>query len=409
MDKNMLSEYAKLMVKVGANVQKGQKVRLYAEVDQYELATLVAKECYNAGASYVEMFWSCGAVERLHYENASVETLGTVLSWEEERQKQMVKDLPARIFIESADPDELSGIPADVISTVGRMRSKVLKKYRDEIDGKHQWLIVAAASPKWAKKVFPDDDSDTAVEKLWNAIFSCVYLDGNKNWEQVWKQHTDTMREKADWLNSKRFKSLRYNSSNGTDFTVQLIPGAKWCGAADINRVNGAAYVPNMPTEEVFISPMKGKCEGRLVATKPLSWSGNLIDGFEVEFTNGRVSGCKAKQGEEILKKMFAMDNGASMLGEVALVPKESPINRSGLLFMNTLFDENACCHVAVGEGFQEVIEGAENMTLDKIHALGVNDSIIHVDFMIGSDDLDITGICEDGTEIPVFRNGTWA
>lgn len=225
MDKNMLSEYAKLMVKVGANVQKGQKVRLYAEVDQYELATLVAKECYNAGASYVEMFWSCGAVERLHYENASVETLGTVLSWEEERQKQMVKDLPARIFIESADPDELSGIPADVISTVGRMRSKVLKKYRDEIDGKHQWLIVAAASPKWAKKVFPDDDSDTAVEKLWNAIFSCVYLDGNKNWEQVWKQHTDTMREKADWLNSKRFKSLRYSSSNGTDFTVQLIPG----------------------------------------------------------------------------------------------------------------------------------------------------------------------------------------
>ena len=182
MDKNMLSEYAKLMVKVGANVQKGQKVRLYAEVDQYELATLVAKECYNAGASYVEMFWSCGAVERLHYENASVETLGTVLNWEEERQKQMVKDLPARIFIESADPDELSGIPADVISTVGRMRSKVLKKYRDEIDGKHQWLIVAAASPKWAKKVFPDDDSDTAVEKLWNAIFSCVYLDGNKNW-----------------------------------------------------------------------------------------------------------------------------------------------------------------------------------------------------------------------------------
>ena len=245
MDKNMLSEYAKLMVKVGANVQKGQKVRLYAEVDQYELATLVAKECYNAGASYVEMFWSCGAVERLHYENASVETLGTVLSWEEERQKQMVKDLPARIFIESADPDELSGIPADVISTVGRMRSKVLKKYRDEIDGKHQWLIVAAASPKWAKKVFPDDDSDTAVEKLWNAIFSCVYLDGNKNWEQVWKQHTDTMREKADWLNSKRFKSLRYSSSNGTDFTVQLIPGAKWCGLRSEYADRGSVHKPD--------------------------------------------------------------------------------------------------------------------------------------------------------------------
>ena len=400
MDIKMLGEYAKLMVKVGANVQEGQKVRLYTEVDQHELATLVAKECYNAGASYVEMFWSCGAIDRLHYENASVETLGTVLPWEEERQKQMVKDLPARIFIESADPDELSGIPADVISTVGQMRSKVLKKYRDEIDGKHQWLIVAAASPKWAKKVFPDDDTETAVEKLWNAIFSCVYLDGNGNWEKVWKEHTDTMRAKADWLNAQGFKSLKYKS--------ELIPGAKWCGAADINRVNGAAYVPNMPTEEVFISPMKGKCDGKLVATKPLSWSGNLIDGFEVEFKNGRVSGCKARQGEDILKKMFAMDDGASMLGEVALVPKESPINRSGLLFMNTLFDENACCHVAVGEGFQEVIDGFENKTLDEIHSMGINDSIIHVDFMVGSDDLEITGIKDDGSEVPVFVNGTW-
>ena len=405
MDIKMLGEYAKLMVKVGANVQKGQKVRLYAEVDQHELAALVARECYNAGASYVEMFWSCGAIDRLHYENASVETLGTVLPWEEERQKQMVKDLPARIFIESADPDELSGIPADVISTVGQMRSKVLKKYRDEIDGKHQWLIVAAASPKWAKKVFPDDDTETAVEKLWKAIFSCVYLDGENDWQRVWKKHTDTMKEKADWLNAQGFKSLKYKSSNGTDFSVELIPGAKWCGAADINRVNGAAYVPNMPTEEVFISPMKGKCEGKLVATKPLSW----IDGFEVEFKNGRVSGCKAKQGEDILKKMFAMDEGASMLGEVALVPKESPINKSGLLFMNTLFDENACCHVAVGEGFQEVIDGFENKTLEEIHAMGVNDSIIHVDFMVGSDDLDITGVKEDGSEVSIFVNGTWA
>ena len=210
MDIKMLGEYAKLMVKVGANVQKGQKVRLYAEVDQHELAALVARECYNAGASYVEMFWSCGAIDRLHYENASVETLGTVLPWEEERQKQMVKDLPARIFIESADPDELSGIPADVISTVGQMRSKVLKKYRDEIDGKHQWLIVAAASPKWAKKVFPDDDTETAVEKLWKAIFSCVYLDGENDWQRVWKKHTDTMKEKADWLNAQGFKSLKY-------------------------------------------------------------------------------------------------------------------------------------------------------------------------------------------------------
>ena len=409
MDKKLLNEYAKLMVKVGANVQPGQKVRLYAEVDQHELATLVAKECYAAKAAYVEMFWSCGNIERLHYENASVETLGTVLPWEEERQKQMVKDLPVRIFIESADPDELSGIPADIISTVGQMRSKVLKKYRDEIDGKHQWLIVAAASPKWALKVFPDCDADTAVEKLWDAILSCVYIDGKNNAEEVWAKHTADMKKRADWLNSQQFTKLRYKSSNGTDFSVELIPGAKWCSAADTNRINGACYVPNMPTEEVFISPMKGRCEGTLIATKPLSWSGQLIDGFSVEFKNGKVYSCHAKQGEEMLKKMFAMDEGASMLGEVALVPKDSPINKSGLLFMNTLFDENACCHIAVGEGFLEVIDGFENKTLDEIHAMGINDSIIHVDFMIGSDDLDITGIRTDGTEVPVFHNGTWA
>ena len=409
MDKKLLSEYAKLMVKVGANVQPGQKVRLYAEVDQHELATLVAKECYAAKASYVEMFWSCGEIERLHYENASVETLGTVLPWEEERQKQMVKDLPVRIFIESADPDELSGIPADIISTVGQMRTKVLKKYRDEIDGKHQWLIVAAASPKWALKVFPDCDEERAVEKLWEAIFSCVYIDGNNDSAEIWAKHTSDMKKRADWLNSQQFTKLKYKSSNGTDFSVELIPGAKWCGAADTNRINNASYVPNMPTEEVFISPMKGRCEGTLVATKPLSWSGQLIDGFSVEFRDGKVYSCHAKQGEDMLKRMFAMDEGASMLGEVALVPKDSPINKSGLLFMNTLFDENACCHVAVGEGFLEVIDGFENKSLDEIHAMGINDSLIHVDFMIGSDDLDITGVRPDGTKVPIFRNGTWA
>lgn len=409
MNKELLSRYARLIVRTGANVQPGQKVELTVQVDQAELAALVTEECYAAGARYVELKWQCDATDHLHYLNASTETLGTVLPWQEERAKQQVQDLPVRIFIESDDPDALNGIDAGKLSQVRQMTQKVLKKYRDAIDGKHQWCIVAAASPNWAKKVFPDDDAETATEKLWQAIFDCTYLDTGRDAVEVWAEHNATMTSKADWLNAQKFVRLQYRSANGTDFSVGLIPGAKWAGAGDINHENGAFYVPNMPTEEVFTSPMKGVCEGTLVATKPLSWSGQLIEDFSVTYKDGRVVSCKARVGNEILTKMFHMDEGAGMLGEVALVPKESPINQSGLLFYNTLFDENACCHVAAGHGFSEVLEGFMDMSKEEIHAKGVNDSIIHVDFMVGSDDLSITGFRADGSSEPIFVNGTWA
>lgn len=409
MNENKLREYAKLIVKIGANVQKGQRVRLQAGVDQIPLVKMVTEECYKAGASYVEMFWECGEINKLHYQYAAADVLGEVPVWEEERAKQMTVDLPVRIFIDSSDPDELAGISPDLISTVSQMRQKVMKRYRDQIDGKHQWLIVAAASGKWAKKVFPDDTEDVAVEKLWDAIFDCVYLKDGEDAEKIWQAHNERMTQKANWLNEQNFKTLHYTSSNGTDFRVDLIPGAKWGSAGDINHLNRAFFVPNMPTEEVFTSPMKGKCEGRLVSTKPLSRSGQVIDHFTVDFKDGRVVDCHAEQGEEVLKKMFAMDEGASMLGEVALVPKESPINQSGLMFYNTLFDENACCHVAAGRGFSEVIEGFMDMTDEEIYAKGINDSMIHMDFMVGSDDLHIVGIREDGSEVDIFVDGTWA
>lgn len=409
MNTNKLREYAKLIVKIGANVQKGQRVRLQAEVDQTLLVKMVTEECYKAGASYVELFWSCGEVNKLHYQYAKEDVLGEVAVWEEERAKQMVADLPVRIFIDSSDPDELAGISPDFISTVNQMRQKVLKKYRDQIDGKHQWLIVAAASKKWAKKVFPDETEEVAVDKLWDAIFDCVYLKEGEDIEEIWKAHNERMTKKAKWLNEQNFKSLHYTSKNGTDFRVELIPGAKWSSAGDVNHLNDTFYVPNMPTEEVFTSPMKGKCEGRLVSTKPLSRSGQVINHFTVDFKDGKVVDCHAEQGEEILKKLFSMDEGASMLGEVALVPKESPINQSGLMFYNTLFDENACCHVAAGRGFSEVLDGFMEMSEEEIHEKGINDSIIHMDFMIGSDDLHIVGTREDGREVDIFVNGTWA
>ena len=409
MDKKMFEKYARLIVRVGANVQEGQKVRLHADVEQAMLATMVVEECYKAGAARVEMNWMCGPINKLDYTYATAEELGTVQAWEEERTRQMTEDYPVRIFIESSDPDELNGISADKISTVTKMRNHILKKYRNMIDGKHQWLIVAAASPAWAKKVFPGEETEVAVEKLWNAIFDCVYLNKDTDIVEEWKAHTDLMTAKGIWLTEQNFKELRYKSSNGTDFKVELIPGAKFAGAKEFNHIKELYFVPNLPTEEVFTTPMRGRCEGRLVSTKALSWSGQLIDEFVVDFKDGKVCDCHAKVGEDTLKKMFAIDEGSSMLGEVALVPKESPINRSGLMFFNTLFDENACCHVAVGRGFGEVIDGFIDMTEEELYEKGINDSLIHVDFMIGSEDLDITGIRQDGTEVPVFRNGTWA
>lgn len=409
MNHEFLERYARLIVRTGANVQKGQKVEVTVNIDQAELAELVVKESYEAGARRVTVKWECDSIQRMHYQYATTEELGTVLKWEDERAKQQVEDLPVRIFIESEDPDALSGLDADKLSQVRQMRQKVLKKYRQMIDGKHQWVIAAAASPAWAKKVFPDDDEATAVEKLWKSICSCVYLDTDRDPVEVWAEHNALMTEKAQWLNEQRFVKLEYKSANGTDFTVGLIPEAKWEGAADVNRDKNIRYVPNMPTEEVFTSPMKGVCEGTLVSTRPLSWSGQVINNFSVTYRDGKVVSCKAEQGQEMLEKMFAMDEGAAMLGEVALVPKESPINRSGLMFYNTLFDENACCHVAAGMGFGEVLEGFPNLSKEEMSEKGLNDSIIHVDYMVGSDDLNITGYRADGTSAPIFINGTWA
>ena len=409
MNQELLQRYARLIVRTGANVQPGQRVELTIQVDQQALAQLITEQCYEAGAEYVELKWQCAATDRLHYLHASTDTLGTVRPWQEERAKQQVEDLPVRIFVESEDPDALAGIDPAKLTEVAARQRKVLKKYRDALDGKHQWCIAAAASPEWAKKVFPDLPEEEAVEKLWQAIVDCVYLDTGRDPVEVWAEHNADMNRRANWLNEMAFTSLEYKSANGTDFTVGLIPGAKWEAACDVNHTNGAAYVPNLPTEEVFTSPMRGVCQGTLVAVKPLSWNGQLIEEFSVTYEDGKAVACKAKAGGETLEKMLHMDEGAAMLGEVALVPKESPINRSGLLFCNTLFDENACCHVAAGQGFGEVLEGFLDMSREELTAKGVNDSMIHVDYMVGADDLAITGVKADGTRVKVFENGTWA
>ena len=405
--KDLLKKYAQLIVCSGANVQKGQVVQLTAAVEQHEFAALVAEECYKAGAKKVNMNWTSDVKNKLDYIYAEQEVLSEVLPWEEAKMKQMVDDLPCRIFIVSNDPDALGGIDPQKISAVMQSRQAVFKPYRNAIEGKHQWVIAAHPSEKWAKKCFPD--AEDAVDKLWKAILTTVRVTEDNDPAAEWKAHMDNIKAKAAWLNEQGFSSLEYKSSNGTDFTVELIPDAKWEGAGDINPLNGAAYIPNIPTEEIFTSPYAGKCEGTLVAVKPLSWNSQLIEGFSITFKDGKAVSCHAEKGQELLEQMIKMDDCACMLGEVALVPKESPVNQCGFLFYETLFDENACCHCALGMGFKEVLPDGDELSVEQAKERGINDSMIHVDFMVGADDLSIDGIRPDGTRTAIFKNGTWA
>ena len=405
--RELLEKYAELIVRTGANVQPGQIVQLTISVEQHPFAALITEACYRAGAKKVNVDWTSDQQSRLNFLYASEETLSAVLPWEEAKMKQMTEDLPVRIFIASEDPDAMNGIDPQKLSAVSQSRARVMKPYRNAIDGKHQWVIAAYPSEKWAKKCFPD--ADDAVDRLWAAILKTIRVREDNDPVAEWKEHTDFIEEKAAWLNEQGFTSLRYKSANGTDFTVELIPGARWEGAGVTNPLNGAYYIPNMPTEEIFTSPAAGKCEGTLVAVKPLSWNSQLIENFSITFKNGRAASCRAEKGQELLEHMIRMDDGAAMLGEVALVPKESPVNQCGFLFYETLFDENACCHCALGMGFKEVLPGGDDLTMEEAVKQGLNDSIIHVDFMVGADDLDIDGIRPDGSTAAIFRNGTWA
>ena len=408
-ERQILEKYADLIVQIGVNVQPGQVVELTASVEQHVFAAIVVEACYRAGAAKVNVNWEYDAKKRLDFLYADKETLGRVLPWEEEKARQMTEDLPCRVFLESEDPDAMAGIDAEKLSDVSKARRKVLKPYRNEIEGRHQWFVAGVPGVKWAKKCFPALSEEDALAALWDAVLKAVRVTADNDPVSAWKAHTAFINEKAAWLNAQGFEALHYESLNGTDFTVWLIPGARWEGAASVNAENGAPFIPNMPTEEIFTTPMAGRCEGRLVATKPLSWNSQLIEDFSITFTDGRAVSCTAARGQELLEKILKMDAASDMLGEVALVPKESPINRSGLLFYETLFDENACCHCALGMGFKEVLPDGNSLTTDEARQRGINDSIIHVDFMIGSEDLSIDGIRQDGSREPIFRNGTWA
>ncbi len=406
MKKTVMRSYAKLIVRVGANVQKGQEVRVFASLDQPEFIKMLAEECYKAGASRVTVDWNYPELTKLSARYMKLRDLSETREWEKARMQDMVDHLPVRIFIESEDPDGLRGINPKYFKAFAA-RIKISKPYRDAIDNKHQWCIAAVPGEAWAKKVHPELSKRAAVEQLWKDILYTARADG-ENPIADWEEHNRDLKARSKYLNDLHLRELQYHSANGTDFKVGLIPTAEFHAGRD-TTMQGVVYDPNMPTEEVFTSPDRRTAEGIVYATKPLSYQGQLIENFSVRFEKGRAVEVKAEKGQDVLEQIISMDEGCHYLGECALVPKESPIHQSGLLFYNTLFDENAACHLALGFGFDECVKGFENMTKEELYEIGVNDAGNHTDFMIGSDDLSIDGVDEHGNVHPIFRNGTWA
>lgn len=408
MDKNKLRSYAELIARLGVNVQPGQEVIIRSEPEQMEFLEMLTEQCYLAGASKVTVEWRCQVLQKLDIKYQSDEVLGRVEPWEEQRLKEKSEKLPANIYLDSDDPDGLAGIDQDKWAKAQQARYKVTKPYRDAMENKYQWCVAAVPGVKWARKVFPGLDDETAVEKLWEAILKCSRADEDP--VEAWRAHNARLKARCEWLNSLKLRRLVYKSEmSGTDFNVGLIPQMLFMGGAEGLPDSGVLYDANIPSEEVFTTPMKGDVEGLAVATRPLSYRGVLIENFSVRFEKGRAVEVHAEKNEEALRLMIAMDDGASMLGECALVPYNSPIRESGILFYNTLFDENASCHLALGDGYSSCLEDFEKYTLEETRALGVNESMIHEDFMIGTPDLCITGITEDGREVPIFVNGDWA
>ena len=407
MKQALLKSYAKLIVRSGLALEKGQAVIIKANVDQEAFAAIVAKECYNAGASRVVMSWQSEKLNRVDLKKGHLRPLMKNLPQEIAFQQWWSEALPCYLWLDSDDPDALRGTdPSKAAKIKSRKQSEVFDLIKKR-ENKYQWCIAAVPSPKWAKKVFPGKTKAEGMKLLWDAILTASRAkDGNgiANWEK----HDRNLKAQCDKLNDLRITQLHYTASNGTDLTIGLNPDVIWLGGGE-KTIQGIYYQPNIPSEECFTSPIKGKAEGIVYSSKPLSYQGHLVKNFSIRFHEGKAVEVQAEKGKEVLESIISIDAGAGYLGECALVPFDSPINKTGLLFYNTLFDENACCHLAIGRGFTNLYPRHEMYTEDELHSFGINESISHVDFMIGTSDLKIEALTEKGETVVIFENGTWA
>lgn len=403
-----IERYAKLVVRKGVNVMPGQEVVLMTPVECALFARLLVSAAYEAGAGHVTVIWNDDAVTRLTYENVALAYFEQTPEWQRVQLDSLAEAGACFIFVEGADPEALKGIDPKKPAAASKAKNSQCTVFRRGLDfNVNPWCIAGAPVAAWARHVFPDVPDEVAVYRLWCAILSVARADGDDP-ESDWELHDATFEKNLRFLNDRHFDALQYRSANGTDFTVGLTDRHIWAGGK-CETPEGHPFFPNIPTEEVFTSPDRMRADGVVHSALPLIHHGNKVEDFWLKFENGMVVEYGARLGEDTLKSILETDEGAHRLGEVALISKNTPIRESETLFFDTLYDENASCHLALGVGFPECYDGGYEMSAEELREHGVNTSATHVDFMIGTDDLTITGIQADGTEVPVFVNGQWS
>ena len=405
MDRKRIEDYARLLVEVGGNVQKGQLLVISASVESADFARLCVRAGYEAGAREVVVNWADDEVTRMKYQKADSAVFDTVHPWQKAFWDATCEKDVVWLSIRARDPELLSGVDPERILRAEKASGAAAKKFRErETRDYFSWSIGSLPIPSWAKKVFPDLSEQEAMEKLWDAILKTVRVNGDNDPVADWKTHNETLRRRADKLTEYNFKALHYENSLGTDLTVGLAKNHYWDGGRSHNA-NGTGFNANMPTEEIFTAPDKTGTNGVVYASMPLVLNGTVVENFGFRLENGQIVEVFGEKNVEILKNAIRVDEGASYLGEAALVPVDSPIAQSGILFYDTLYDENASCHLAFGDSYP-LVKGFGEMTEEEQAKTGLNHSMTHIDFMIGTDDLQVTGITHDGKQIPVMVNG---
>ncbi|GAE92573.1 aminopeptidase S [Gracilibacillus boraciitolerans JCM 21714] len=405
----LLTKYAQLALNTGVNLQKNQGLLIQSPIEAIEFARIVVKQAYQMGAKNVHVEWKDDELTYLKMKHAPIEVLESFPEWRKDAMVSMVKQGYAVLNIYGENPDLLKDIEGERMAAVTKASSTALKEYRDYMmNDKARWSIVGYPTTEWAEKIFPDVPKEEAKDKLWKEIFRIARVDQSDP-IAAWKQHNQLLKDAREYLNNKNYHKL-YFQAEGTDLTIELPEGHIWHGGGAAKAADDVTFNPNIPTEEVFSMPHKYGVNGQVTSTKPLSFQGQLIENFTLTFKDGKVVDYTCEKGEQALKQLLEADeDGASRLGEVALVPHESPVSQSGIIFFNTLFDENASCHIALGKAYPTNIKGGSDMSEEEMDQHGVNDSIVHEDFMIGSQAMNIDGITASGEREAIFRNGTWA
>jgi len=408
-DEKALTEYARLVVRTGVNLQKNQILVVNTPIECAPFARLLAKEAYAAGAHDVIMSWSDELSARIRYDLAPTQVFAEFPDWRRAFYMDYAEQGAAFVSIAAHDPEIFAGVAPERLTMAQQAAGAALLEYRQRLmSNENTWCVVSVPTKSWAAKVFPDVSAEEAQEKLWKAILATVRVDGKQDVVEAWQEHIKFLHRAAAFLNVNDFKSLHYTNEFGTDLTIELPEGHLWAGGSELSATR-VPFVANLPTEEVYTLPARDGVTGTVVATKPLVYQGSLIENFQLTFEQGKVVAFHAERGEDVLRELLNTDEGSSRLGEVALVPYDSPISKSGLLFYNTLFDENAACHLALGKAYPTCLKGGEHMQSVELLQHGVNDSLLHEDFMVGSRELEITGTRRaDGKDVPVFRHGNF-